>query len=83
MKLVKINDIILNMNNVVAIKGEDSCSDDDVNVYAYTESDRIFLGVCKSRQDYKELIDAVYANFGNAFAGEIFDEDENEKELWS
>lgn len=83
MRLVKINDIILNMNNVVAIKGEDRCSDNGISVYAYTTSDRIFLGTCESRQDYKELIDAVYADFSNAFAGEIFDENESERELWS
>lgn len=81
MRLVKINDIILNMDNIAIIKGKDADSG-RVNVYAYTVEQEIWLGVCDSRGDYQQLINAVYKDFGDSFMGEIISVDNDEEELW-
>lgn len=85
MRLVKINDIILNLDQIVVIKSEDcynaSGELDHVKVRAYTESaNAVLLGRCDNREDYEGWINAVYDACGTAFPHEIiFDED---KELW-
>lgn len=79
MRLVKINDVILNINNIAVIKGKDT-GNGKVNVYAYTASQEIWLGICDNREDYRQMISEVYQEFGNAFAGEIVEEEE--EELW-
>lgn len=85
MRLVKINDIILNMDNIAVIRsstvGEDYGG--GVEVYAYSAGQRIYLGHCNSKEDYQQWIDTVYKEFGEHFLGEIIaiNDDEN-KELW-
>ena len=81
MRLVKINDIILNMDNVAVIKGKDT-NDGEVSVYAYTVKQEIWLGVCRSREEYQQLINTVYKKLGESFVGEIVYTENNEKELW-
>lgn len=85
MRLVKVNDIILNMEHIVLIKGQDKYDIEDnymgVNVFAYTPYGKeIFLGRCENREDYKTLVESVYKDFGEYFAGEIVEEEE--EELW-
>lgn len=85
MRLVKINDIILNMEHITLIKGRDKYNLDDkyegVDVYAYTPYGKeIYLGRCENREDYKTVIDSVYKDFGEYFAGEIVEEED--EELW-
>lgn len=85
MRLVKINDIILNLDQIVVIKGEDCYNAQDeleyVKVRAYTESaNSVLLGHCNNREDYERWVSALYDSCGTAFPHEIvFDED---KELW-
>lgn len=82
MRLVKINDVILNMDNIAVIKGKD-IANNKVNVYAYTTDQEIWLGICESREDYQQLINAVYKDFGDSFIGEIvYTEEDDEEELW-
>lgn len=83
MRLIKINDIILNMDNIAVIKAEDRSEDygGGVRVYAFTTHEKICLGVCDSREDYQKLFNGVYKDFGDSFASEIvYTEDE---ELWT
>ena len=81
MRLVKINDIILNMDNVAVIKGKDT-GDGEVIVYAYTVKQEICLGICRSREEYQQLINIVYKELGESFVGEMVYIENNEKELW-
>ena len=81
MRLVKINDIILNMDNIAVIKGKD-IADNEVSVYAYTVDQEIWLGICDNREDYQQLINAVYEDFGDNFMGEIVYTEDDEEELW-
>ena len=83
MRLVKINDIILNMDNIAIIKGKDT-GNGKVNIYAYTAGQEIWLGICKDREDYQQLISTVYREFGKSFMGEIVytEDDDEEEELW-
>lgn len=81
MRLVKINDIILNMDRIAVIKGKDA-DGHRVNVYAYAEGQEIWLGICENRETYQELIDGIYQNFGESFIGEIVYTKDDE-ELWT
>ena len=82
MRLIKINDIILNMDNIAVIKGK-YIANNKVNVYAYTVDQEIWLDICDNREDYQQLINAVYEDFGDNFMGEIISVDDDEKEeLW-
>lgn len=84
MRLVKINDVILNMDNIAVIKGKDT-GNSKVNVYVYTASQEIWLGICGSREEYRQLIREIYREFGESFMGEIVyteDDDEEDEELW-
>lgn len=81
MRLVKIDDIILNMDNIAVIKGKD-IANNKVNVYAYTADQEIWLGICDNREDYQQLINAVYEDFGDNFMGEIVYTEDDEEELW-
>lgn len=84
MRLVKINDVILNMDNIAVIKGKDT-GNGKVNVYAYTAGQEIWLGICDHRENYRQLIREIYREFGESFMGEIVyteDEDDEEEELW-
>lgn len=85
MRLVKINNIILNMDNIAVIRGDRVGKDygGGVNVYAYSASQKIGLGHCDSQEEYQRWINAVYTEFGEHFLGEIVvDDDEEEEELW-
>lgn len=85
MRLVKINGMVLNLDQIVVIKGEDCYNAKNeleyVKVRAYTESaNSVVLGCCEDREGYRRLINAVYESCGKAFPHEIvYDE---EKELW-
>ena len=81
MRLVKINDIILNMDRIAVIKGKDA-DGRRVNVYAYAEGQEIWLGICENRDTYQQLIDEIYKNFGESFIGEIVYSKDDE-ELWT
>ena len=81
MRLVKINDVILNMDNIAVIKGKD-IANDKVNVYAYTTNQEIWLGICDSREDYQQWVDALYGKFSEHFLGEVVSVDDDEEELW-
>lgn len=60
-----------------------------VEVYAYTQDTRHYVGVCESVEDYNEFMDAFYKGMEKNWCGEICkrkdeDEDEDEdKELWT
>lgn len=90
MRLVKINDIILNLDRIVVIKGEPSYEIDDdndrlrwVNVKAYVESgNSVLLGRCNTQEDYQELVNTLYKEFSEQFIGDVIIEDDDEKELW-
>ncbi len=82
MRLVKINDIILNMDNIAIIKGKDT-GNNKVNVYAYTADQEIWLGICDNRENYRQWVDSVYAEFSEQFLCEIVSVDDDEdEELW-
>ena len=85
MRLVKINDIILNMDNIAVIRGNRIGNDygGGVDVYAYSAGQKICLGHCDSQEDYQKWIDAVYTEFSEQFLGEIIaTNDDEEEELW-
>ena len=58
-----------------------------VDVYAYTQDTRHFIGVCDNVEDYNDFMDAFYHGMEKSWLGEISkskDEDEDEdKELWT
>lgn len=84
MRLVKINDVILNLDKIVLIKGELSSNDaTEVYVKVYVENgDYILLGRCESQEDYQELMNILYKEFSEQFIGDVVSIDDEEKELW-
>lgn len=86
MRLVKIDNVILNMDNVVMLKGY-LMQNGKVEVYAYTQDAKHYVGVCESNDDYKEFMETFYQGMQKNWCGEICkrkDEDEDEdKELWT
>lgn len=84
MRLVKINDIILNMDNIAVIKGNRVGKDygGGIDVYVYSAGQKIGLGHCNSQEDYQKWVDAVYTEFGEHFLGETIKSDDDEEELW-
>ena len=84
MRLVKINDIILNMDNIAVIRGIRAGADygGGVDVYAYSAGQKIGLGHCDSQEDYQQWVDAVYGELGEHFLGETIKLDDEEEELW-
>ena len=85
MRLIKINDFVLNMDNIAVIRGSRIGNDygGGVEVYAYSAGQKIILGHCNSQEEYQQWIDAVYEEFGEHFLGEIIaTSDEDEEELW-
>ena len=80
MRLVKINDIILNMDNIAVIKGKNA-DNGRVNVYAYTAEQEIWLGICDNKEDYQQWVDTVYTEFDKHFLGEIIATNDDEEEL--
>lgn len=85
MRLVKVDNVILNMDNVVMIKGHRQ-GNGQVEVYAYTQDTKHYVGVCESTEDYNEFMDAFYQGMVKNWLGEAIckskDEDEDE-ELWT
>jgi hypothetical protein len=84
MKLVKINDVILNMDKVKMITGLNSYNEERGNyVIVYVDDEK--LGTCNSREEYEEFIDGLYKELFHAFPHDVIepkeDEDNNE-ELW-
>lgn len=85
MRLVKINDVILNMDNIAVIRSSRVGKDygGGVDVYAYSAGQKICLGHCDSQEDYQQWVDAVYGEFGEQFLGEtIKSDDDDGEELW-
>lgn len=85
MRLVKIDNVVLNMDNIAMIKGH-RLDSGTVEVYAYTQDTRHYVGVCESTEDYNDFMEAFYQGMVKNWLGETYrykteDEDEN-KELW-
>ena len=85
MRLVKIDNVVLNLDNIVMIKGY-KMDNDTVEVYAYTQDTKHYVGVCESTEDYNDFMEAFYQGMVKNWCGETYrykteDEDEN-KELW-
>ena len=85
MRLVKIDNVILNMDNIVMIKGH-RLDSGTVEVYAYTQDTKHYVGVCESTEDYNDFMEMFYQGMVKNWLGETYrykteDEDEN-KELW-
>ena len=84
MRLIKINDIILNMDRVSVIEG--SRTGDKVYVYAYTDgSNCIKLGRCDSESDFQLFMELLYQQFQDTFKDEVisYKIEEDSKELWT
>ena len=86
MRLVKVNDIILNMDRIAVIKGRNRSQDygGGVSVYAYVDSSNyVELGVCETEDDYEKFMSALYHGVQEAFIGEVVPRDDytNEEEL--
>ena len=88
MRLIKINDIILNMDNIAVIKGRNRSKDygGGVSVYAYVDSSSyVELGVCETEEDYEEFMSELYHEVQKAFVGEVVPRDDyvvDLEELW-
>ena len=85
MRLVKIDNVVLNMDNIVMMKGF-RMNNDTVEVYAYTQNTKHYVGVCESTEDYNDFMEMFYQGMVKNWVGETYrykteDEDEN-KELW-
>ena len=85
MRLVKIDNVILNMDNIVMMKGH-RLDSGTVEVYAYTQDTKHYVGVCESTEDYNDFMEMFYQGMVKIWLGETYrykteDEDEN-KELW-
>lgn len=84
MRLVKINDIILNMDRISIIEG--SRTGDKVYVYAYTDGSHcVKLGRCDSESDFQQFMDILYEELQDTFEGEVIplEAEEELEELWT
>ena len=84
MRLVKINDIIINMDRISLIEG--SRTGDKVYVYAYTDgSNCIKLGVCDNESDFQQFMEILYQELQDTFKGEVIPHmtEEDLDELWT
>ena len=88
MRLVKVNDVILNMDRIAVIKGRNRSQDfgGGVSVYAYVDSSNyVELGVCESQEDYEKFMSALYHGIQETFIDEVVPRDdytEDLEELW-
>ena len=88
MRLVKINDIILNMDRIAVIKGtaRGESYGSGVAVYAQVDSSNyVKLGVCETQDDYEKLMSALYHGMQETFIDEVVPRDdytEDLEELW-
>ena len=83
MRLVKVNDIILNMDNIAVIKGRTISS--GVAVYAYVDSSNyVELGICETDEDYEQFMSELYHGIQETFIEEVVprDEEPDLEELW-
>lgn len=84
MRLVKICNVLVNLDNVAMIRS--MYNHEKPRVYAYTSGgEELFLGQCENMEDYKEFIDMLYDIAGESWPGETADEgiiDDEDKELW-
>ena len=88
MRLVKVNDIILNMDRIAVIKGRNRSQDygGGVSVYAYVDSSNyVELGVCETQEDYEKFMSALYHGMQETFIDEVVPRDDytgDLDELW-
>jgi hypothetical protein len=90
MRLVKVNDIILNMDRIAVIKGRNRSQDygGGVAVYAYVDSSNyVELGVCETDEDYEKFMSALYHGMQETFVTEVvprddYTEEPDLEELW-
>ena len=88
MRLVKVNDIILNMDRIAVVKGRPRSKDygGGVSVYAYVDSSNyVELGVCETQEDYEEFMKALYHGIQEIFVNEVVPRDDytvDLDELW-
>ena len=83
MRLVKVNDIILNMDRIAVIKGRrrGESYGGGVAVYAYVDSSNyVELGVCENEDDYEKFMNALYHGVQEIFIGEVVPRDDYIKE---
>ncbi len=85
MRLIRFNDVVINLDKVIMIKGSDT-SDGTVKVYAYTQGDYYYIGECNNRTDYQKFIVGAYDLLENKFPNEVVpmygDICEDTDELW-
>lgn len=85
MRLIKICNVLVNLDNIAMIRT--MYDYDKPRVYAYTSGgEEVFLGCCKDMEDYNEFVDMLYDIAGESWPGEIAKEDivsDEDKELWS
>ena len=56
-----------------------------VEVYAYTQDARYYVGVCESTEDYNDFMEAFYQGMVKNWLGETCERNKGEdedKELW-
>ena len=84
MRLIKINDVILNMDNIAMIRGSKVGEDygGGIDVYVYSAGQKFYLGKCDSEEEYQQWVDMVYAGFSEQFLGETVTIDDEDRELW-
>lgn len=88
MRLVKVNDIILNMDRIAVIKGRHRSEDygGGVSVYAYIDSSNyVELGVCETEEDYEKFMSALYHGIQETFVNDVIPRDDytiDLEELW-
>ena len=87
MRLIRFNDVIVNLDKIILIKGQDT-SEGTVKVYAYIQSDYYYIGECRNREDYQKFIGYVYSRLEDEFPNEVVpmyggNICEDDDELWS
>ena len=87
MRLVKVNDIILNMDRIAVIRGRNRSQDygGGVAVYAYVDSSNyVELGVCETEENYEKFMGALYHGIQETFIEKVVprDEEPDLEELW-
>ena len=88
MRLVKVNDIILNMDRIAVIKGRNRSKEygGGVAVYAYVDSSNyVELGICETEDDYEQFMKALYHGMQETFNDEVVPRDDytgDLEELW-
>ena len=85
MRLVKICNVLVNLDNVAMIRSSPDPGQRP-SVYVYTTGgEKLFLGRCEDMEDYQEFVNTLYDIAGDSWPGETADdaiEDDNDKELW-